>query len=183
MAKNIVIAGLPGTGKSTLLKSVLDSYDGMMAGLITTEIKENEKRIGFKMGIHYKGANENPFARTIAHVGINSEISVSNYRINVSEINKQASERLRAGFGQNYLLYLDEVGEMQLHSNPFSELAKKYLDAQNICIMTVSKKYKSAFIDAIKNREDIELIELTPENRDGMKTYILDKIVEYSKNK
>lgn len=182
MAKNIVIAGLPGTGKSTLLKLVLDSYDGMMTGLITTETKENEKRVGFKMGIHYKGANENPFARTIAHVGIDSQVSVSKYRINVSEINKQASERLRAGFGPHYLLYLDEVGEMQLYSKTFTELAEVYLDAPNICIMTVSKKYKSTFIDAIKKRDDVELIELTPENRDSMKMYILEKIVEYSKN-
>lgn len=183
MAKNIVIEGLPGTGKSTLLKLVLDSYDGMMTGLITTETKENEKRVGFKMGIHYKGANENPFARTIAHVGIDSQVSVSKYRINISEINKQASERLRAGFGLNYLLYLDEVGEMQLYSKTFTELAEAYLDAPNICIMTVSKKYKSTFIDAIKKRDDVELIELTPENRDSMKMYILEKIVGYSKNK
>lgn len=182
MVKNIIIAGLPQIGKSTLLKSVLDSYDGMITGLITTEIKENNKRTGFTMGSYYRKGAPNPFAKTIAHIDFDSNIKVSKYCVNLSEINKQSLQQWRTGFTPQYLVYMDEVGEMQLYSQVFTELVQKYLDMPNVCIMTVSEKYKCDFIDDIKKRADIELIELTLENRDSMKEYILNKITEFSKN-
>lgn len=182
MVKNIIIMGLPQTGKSTLLKSVLDSYDGMITGLITTEMRENDKRVGFTMGNYHKRDQINPFAKVIAHVDFDSNIKVSKYRVNISEINKQALSQWRVSFTPKYLLYLDEVGEMQMYSQVFTELAQKYLDTPNICIMTVSEKYTCNFIENIKKRDDIELIELTLENRDRMKTYILEKIALFSKN-
>ncbi len=182
MVKNIVIIGLPQTGKSTLLKSVLDSYEGIITGLITTEMRENDERVGFKMGNYYRGDHVNPFAKVIARIDFDSNIKVSKYCVNISEINKQALSQWRVSITPKHLLYLDEIGEMQMYSQVFTELAQKYLDTPNICIMTVSEKYTCNFIEDIKKREDIELIELTLENRDRMKTYILEKIAAFSKN-
>ncbi len=45
---NILIVGLPKSGKTTLLKTILENYP-KKTGFFTNEIRENDMRIGFEI--------------------------------------------------------------------------------------------------------------------------------------
>ena len=68
---------------------------------------------------------------------------------------------------------------MQLKSEAFKKLAKKYLDRKNVCIATLSDVYHSRFTDAIRNRKDVEIIKVTKENREELAEALPSVINEY----
>ncbi len=170
MKKNIILTGEPGSGKSTLLIKVVEELEtkmpGICLGMYTKEIKEDGIRVGFRM------ANA-----IIAHVNSDSKTRVSKYGVEVDMISDRALDRIRSFPDDPALvLYLDEIGQMQLHSQIFKKLVKKCLDSTNICIATLSSVYHSQFTRAVRKRKDIEIINVTPENREELPQLILEKI-------
>jgi nucleoside-triphosphatase len=49
MNKKILLTGRPGCGKTTLIKRVVDELALPAGGFYTEELRENGKRVGFKM--------------------------------------------------------------------------------------------------------------------------------------
>lgn len=77
---------------------------------------------------------------------------------------------------EDALLYIDEIGQMQLFSEKFQELAAAYISSSANFIGTVSKVYRNEFIDNLKNNEEIEILEVTPGNRDQLFIEILARL-------
>ncbi|MCS7180330.1 MAG: AAA family ATPase, partial [bacterium] len=48
MIKNILITGLPGCGKTTLIKEIIKVINFEKVGFFTEEIREKGERVGFK---------------------------------------------------------------------------------------------------------------------------------------
>ena len=157
MKKNILITGKPRSGKSTLLRKLIVGVSNKV-GFITNEIREEGERVGFE--IETSGGSK----ALLAHVDFKTEHQVSKYFVDVKNLEVLISEASR--FKGEDLLYLDEIGQMQLFSEEFKKLALSYLNSQNRCIATVSCIYEDDFIKRIKAREDVTLIEITAENRE-----------------
>jgi hypothetical protein len=68
-------------------------------------------------------------------------------------------------FDDKALLYLDEIGQMELFSEKFKKLALAYFDSPNTVIATVSA-YNDSFTEEIKKRPDAYLVEITESNRE-----------------
>ena len=51
MPKNILLTGLPGSGKTTLIRNVLSELPGWIrcAGFFTAEVREGRERTGFEI--------------------------------------------------------------------------------------------------------------------------------------
>lgn len=172
----IFLTGVPGVGKSTLLQKIVDEihkqHAGICTGMITEEVRRSSenKRVGFKIG------------RTIiAHQDMNTETRVGRYGVDVSEIDKLCF--LQSGFlpkkhGKSTILYLDEIGEMQLHSNKFKSLVKNILARENLSIMTLSSVYHSRFTNALRKRDDVTIIEVTEKNREELSAQLSELIVK-----
>src|SRR3989344_1018480 len=56
--------------------------------------------------------------------------------------------------------------------NYFQKIVLKYLDSDNISLLTVSKIYENEFTKSIKNREDVITVEINNENRDFQLNFI-----------
>lgn len=153
----ILITGLPHSGKSTLMKRLLDNVESKQ-GFITLEILENGQRVGFK--IVTAGGSE----AVLASVEFETPIRVSKYGVSVSNLEKILPEC--SNFEEKDVLYIDEIGQMELYSLKFKELVLKYLDSGNLVIATVSKIYSDDFTQMLLSRGDVNLFEITPENRD-----------------
>ena len=158
---------MPKSGKSTLLKKVISGLENKV-GFVTNEIRENGERIGFEIETHLGEKT------TLADANFQTDFQVSKYFVDIDNLDKiipKVSE-----FNNKNILFLDEIGQMQLFSESFKNLVLKYFDSPNTCIATVSKIYSDEFIDKIKKRNDVILIEITEENRDLTEKHLTELI-------
>lgn len=175
MRKNIIITGVPKSGKSTLLKEIISKFD-YKTGFITNEILKDNKRIGFEIETSLGEKS------VIASVYFQTDFKVAKYFVNVDNIDLIIPKITQ--FGDNNLLYIDEIAEMELFSEKFKDLVTKYFDSSNICIATLSCVYDDKFIQSIKNRNDVIIIEIDVENRILKKQFIelfITKIIKARK--
>ena len=78
------------------------------------------------------------------------------------------------------LFVIDEIGRMELESTKFRNAVIELLARPCNLLGTVAKKGKG-FLDQIKDRNDIELIEVTKENRDQLPATIVERILSQVK--
>lgn len=173
MQKNILITGQPRSGKSTLLNKVISNIEPKK-GFVTNEIREEGERVGFE--IETSTGNK----ATLAHVNFNTEYKVSRYFVDINNLENILPE---VNDFNNELLYIDEIGQMELFSNKFEELVLKYLDSNNTCVSTFSCVFENDFMKKIKEREDIILIEITQENREEKYLFISQLLSKIEKAK
>ena len=83
---------------------------------------------------------------------------------------------------KNHVIILDEIGKMECFSKTFKQAAVNVLDAPNIVIGTITFG-GDTFILEVKKREDIEIHEVTVDNRDLLPDLILRKISNFFNTK
>ncbi|MEK7473495.1 MAG: nucleoside-triphosphatase, partial [Patescibacteria group bacterium] len=163
MQKNILIIGQPKSGKSTLLDKVISDIPKKV-GFITKEIRANGQRTGFEIQTHLGNK------AMLASVDFKTPHQVSKYFVSVENLDLVIPEISR--FTDKDVLYLDEIGQMELFSEKFKELVLKFLDSQNTFLATISQVYENDFTKAIKNRKDIISVELSEENREAKEKFL-----------
>jgi len=162
MKRKILITGKPKSGKSTLLEKIISNYKDKI-GFITNEIKENNRK-GFEIETHKKEKI------ILAHVDFKTNYKVSKYFVkpkNLDSIIPKISK-----FKEEDILYLDEIGEMQLLSKRFISLVNKYLNSENIFLATLTAAYTNKFIEQLKKRKDTLILELNENNREEIEKKI-----------
>src|SRR4030042_2576980 len=76
--KNLLITGLPGVGKTTLIKKLSEALKGLHPiGFYTEEIREGSERKGFEL-ISLEGKRG-----LLSHTEIKSPFNVGNYKVDV----------------------------------------------------------------------------------------------------
>jgi nucleoside-triphosphatase len=167
--KNLLITGLPGVGKTTLIKKILETLKNFHpAGFYTEEIREEDTRKGFEM-ISLDGRRG-----LLAHADIRSPCRVGKYRVDVKGFENFLNSI--PFFNPNiHLIMIDEIGKMECLSDQFKNLMKELLDSEKWVIATIALK-GSGLIEEIKKRHDIELFELTKNNRDTLLADILKEV-------
>ncbi|MBN2120849.1 MAG: AAA family ATPase [Candidatus Omnitrophica bacterium] len=167
MKKNIFLTGAPSSGKTTLIKKVIQRLPKAANGFYTQEEKRDGKRTGFLM-ITLDGEKG-----YLAHQDINSDFHIRRYGVSIENIETVAIPSIKPV--DNNIIILDEIGKMECFSEKFKKAASYALDSQNIVIGTITLG-GSDFISEVKLRPDIEIIEVKPDNRDGLSSIILEKI-------
>ncbi len=155
----ILITGKPKSGKSTLLEQLISDIKNKK-GFITKEITDkNGKRIGFKVITSERKMG------FLANVNIKSKYKIAKYFVDVKGFDKLIKDLFT--FNKNQFLYIDEIGGMELLSDKFRRLVELYLNSKNTFIATLTAPhYSDSFIDYIKKRRDVKIIEIAPENRE-----------------
>lgn len=174
MRKNILITGMPRSGKSTLLKKLIANFD-QKVGFVTNEIRKDGERVGFELETH----SGEKFM--LANVDLKTNLKVSRYFVDIRNLDEIIPSVDK--FDKHDFLFLDEIGQMELFSEKFKVLVEKYLNSPNTCIATLSKVYSNKFIEAIKRRNDIFLIEISEENRDEKEKYLKTLLKKIAKAK
>ncbi|MBI2044311.1 AAA family ATPase [Candidatus Pacearchaeota archaeon] len=153
----IIITGLPGSGKSTVLEKVISDIKNKK-GFITREIRNNGLREGFKI------VTNNGKDKILASIHFKTPHKVSKYYVDLNGFEEILPEFFN--FSKNETLYIDEIGEMELFSKQFEELIMKYLNSENTFLATLSKVYSNDLIKSIKERKDVKIVEITADNRE-----------------
>ncbi len=163
MRKNIIITGIPRSGKSTLLKEVISKFEHKV-GFLTNEILTSGVRTGFEI------ETSSGVKSILASVEFQTDFKVSKYFVNTDNLDLILPTLKK--FNNDDLLYVDEIGQMALYFDTFKDFVINYLNSANICIATMSCVYDDKFIHSINARDDVFLIEISAENRDAKKQFI-----------
>ena len=167
LKKNIFLTGAPSSGKTTVIKKLLSRLNYPVSGFYTEEERIAGKRIGFLMKTvdGKKGY--------LAHQDIRSDIRIRRYGVSLENIEQIAVPSIIPK--NRNIIILDEIGKMECYSEVFRRAALGALDSQNIVIGTITFG-GDEFILGIKRRDDTEIHEVTPENRDMLPEMISRKI-------
>ena len=165
--KNIFLTGAPSLGKTTVIKKVIGLLDHPANGFYTEEERLDGKRVGFMMNTidGKKGY--------LAHEDIRSEFHIRRYSVSIENIDNIAVPSIAPRGGN--IIIVDEIGKMECFSRVFRQAANEALNSPNIVVGTITFG-GDEFILGIKNRGDIEIHEVTAENRDLLPAAILQKI-------
>ena len=74
------------------------------------------------------------------------------------------------------LIFLDEIGKMELFSKIFIKKVTMILDSNTFFIGTMGIRINHPFIEGIKSRNDIEFLQLNRGNQDKILNYLTNKI-------
>lgn len=165
---NILITGYPRTGKTTLIMKFLEQTSKKCSGFYTEEIRNNQGiRVGFKVvaiSLEEEGI--------LAHVEVRSSYRVGKYFVDITDFEKIALPEMKR---ESDLVIIDEIGKMELFSEPFKNQLLKCLEQGNV-LATITMKGGGKFVWDIKNREDVELVEITTNNRNLIIKEIVNRL-------
>jgi nucleoside-triphosphatase len=170
--KNILLTGPPSSGKTTVIKKVIAGLKVPAKGFYTEEERVDGRRVGFLMNTLDGGKGY------LAHQEIRSDFQIRRYGVSIVNIETIAVPSIAPAGGG--VIILDEIGKMECFSDIFKKAAVEALDSPDIVVGTITFGGDD-FILGVKAREDIEMHEVTQENRDLLPGMILAKIAELLK--
>jgi len=167
--KNLLIIGLPGVGKTTLIKILYEALkDFRPVGFYTEEIREGGERKGFEL-VNLEGKRG-----VLSHVDIESPYRVGRYKVDISGF-EDFLEGISFFDPSSGLIMIDEIGKMECLSDKFEKMLIEILDSEKWVIATIALK-GSGLITEVKQRQDVKLFEITKRNRDSLLSEILREI-------
>jgi nucleoside-triphosphatase len=167
--KNLLITGLPGVGKTTLIKKLYELLQNLHpVGFFTEEIREEGVRKGFEL-ISLNGTRG-----ILSHKNIRTPFRVGEYKVDIKSFEDFLGS-ISFFNTLTRLIIIDEIGKMECFSDQFKKLLKEVLDSEKWVIGTIASK-GSGFIAEIKGRKDVKILEITKKNRDFLFLEILKEM-------
>ena len=157
--KHLLIVGPHGIGKTTLMKRLTQALRGRpIDGFLTEEAFEHEQRVGFWL------SSLDGRQVLLAHRTMRTGHRVGPYALNVQVLDETAVQIVRRGVQQAFVLFIDELGKMELCSEAFQRAVQEAFDHGPSIVATAGLQ-RIPLLDALKRRKDVELIPLTSANR------------------
>lgn len=165
--KNILVTSLPGVGKTTLIIKLAERLKPYrLQGFYTEEIREGGERLGFRLRTF--GGKE----IILAHKSLRSLYRVGKYKVDIKNFEHLLDEAF--GLTERYdFTIIDEIAKMECLSTKFRDIVSEILDSERRVVATIAK-HGDEFIESLKKRNGVELMELTHGNREDM----LDEVVK-----
>ncbi|MFV5994167.1 nucleoside-triphosphatase [Streptomyces sp. NPDC056231] len=165
MPTRILLEARPGAGKTTALRRLAALLPTRAAtGFTTEEIRQSGARVGFALET-LAGRRQ-----VLAHVDLPGPPRVGKYGVDPDVMERLALPSLRSAAtdeAPGRLVLIDELGRMELACTAFRD-AVEALFAAEVDVVATVHAHRDPFTDALKRRTDIEVVHLTPANRDAL---------------
>jgi nucleoside-triphosphatase len=152
-----LLTGLPGCGKTSLIKQVLAASALNAGGFYTEEIRLEGIRQGFRL-VTLDGRNI-----ILAHSDIRNQYRVSRYGVDVEGFDKIGTASLREALRLQQLIVIDEIGRMELYSAQFKKSVLEIIDSGARVLGTILYK-PDPWTDVIKRNSRVRICTLTRHN-------------------
>ncbi len=167
MRNNIFLTGSPLSGKTAVIRQVVERLNLPASGFYIEEAKSGSIRVGFV--IKTLDGREG----YLAHRDIKSDCRIRKYGVDIRNIETIAVPSIVPV--RKNVIVLDGIGKMECFSDVFKQAVIKVLNSTNIVIGTIVPGGDD-FIIEVRSREDIEFHEVTRNNRKLLPEFILNRI-------
>lgn len=175
----LLLTGSPSVGKtSILLKTVeaLKTQGYNVGGMVSREARSCGTRVGFEISDLSSSRRG-----WLAHINQRSGPNVGRYRVNLEDLDGVGVEAIVRAVESCDVVVIDEIGPMELFSRKFESAVRKAVESERLVVGVVHWKTRNRLIDEVKAREDVDVIEVTVENRARLHEVVLKKAGEFLK--
>ncbi len=166
---HLLITGRPGTGKTTLISELINLWPEKCGGFITEEIREREKRIGFRV------RSLDGYIGVLASIHLMSPYRVSRYGVDVESLEKIGVVAIQRALSSKEIVVIDEIGKMELYSQKFKQAVLAAFNSPKR-VLGVIHQASLPFLDQIRSRPDVLLFEVNGENNKEIKKKLISII-------
>jgi nucleoside-triphosphatase len=171
MDQAFLLTGVPGSGKTSLLKEVLAQVSASAGGFYTEEIRFGGARHGFKI-VTLDGQSA-----TLAHIDIQSPYRVSKYGVDLAALEQVAVPAITKAIGECDIVVIDEIGKMELFSRSFREAVLEAIASGKRVLGTIMLK-PHPWADRIKQHPGVKVVPVTKMNR----SQVMDQVLLWLKS-
>lgn len=175
----LLVTGLPGVGKTTVLQRVVDELQNRgfkIGGMITREARQDKTRVGFEVEDLSTGRKG-----WLASVNQPYGPRIGKYRVNLADLEEVGAKAILKATTEADVITIDEVGPMEMLSDPFKESVTAALHSGKTVLGTIHYRAQGPFVRTIEASEDVEIIETTLTNREELPSLLIEKIVRKTK--
>jgi nucleoside-triphosphatase len=162
----LLLTGKPGSGKTTLIRSLLAGCALEAGGFYTQEVRTGGARQGFEI-VTLEGERG-----ILAHVDIRGRHRVGRYGVDLRSLDTLGVSAILRTAEVGGLVVIDEIGPMEIQSEGFRRAVLGILDSGVPVLGTIVRR-STPFADQIKMRDDVQVVELRPDNRDAVQDQVL----------
>jgi nucleoside-triphosphatase THEP1 len=164
---NIVLTGIPGIGKTTVVEQLADLLRGRAGGFVTREVREGGRRTGF---IIMPLEGETAMLATRHEKG---SPRVGPYKVLVDNLEAVGVTAVERALSDRKIMIVDEIGKMELMSALFRDIILRGLESDLPLVATLSVS-RDPFSESIRRRSDVALMEVKLDNRRSLPGTILE---------
>ena len=166
MGRTILLTGRPGVGKTTIIRDIAEQLGDVAGGFYTAEVRESGRRRGFR--IVTLDGNEG----ILSHVDIEGPPRVGKYGVNLGDLEEIGVAALLRAMDEDSCVVVDEIGKMELSSQPFRNAIVAAVEGDSLVVGTVMKS-RNPWVDDLKALPQVTVLEVTEANRDYMAQRVL----------
>ena len=172
---NVLITGNPGIGKTTIVRRVLAVLRNTQCairtgGFLTEETRKHRRRVGFQ--IVTLDTHE---VTALAQLNLDTPYRIGKYGVSLAAMTAVAIPALRRASDGADLIVVDEIGRMECFAPDFLVAINECLNSPKPLLGVVSR-HRLPFLDAIRDRDDVELIEVNEHSRDCLVGEVVERV-------
>jgi len=176
----ILITGRPGIGKTTVVKKIMEMCSGAglkVGGMITYEIREGGRRVGFKV-IDVSIGREG----TLARVGLSGRFRIGRYTVNLNDLEDVGVRAIRRALSDADVVVIDEIGPMELFSDEFKRAVEDAFNSEKPVIATIHiRADRYPLCRRIKRLSGVKVYVTSYSNRNALPRIIFDELMNFIK--
>jgi len=171
---HVFLTGEPGCGKTTVVRKVcelLAKRGRKIGGVVSGELRVDGVRVGFRLEdllTHEEGV--------LAHINQGDGPRVGKYKVNLPDLERVGVAAIQRAVTEADIVVVDEMGPMELHSEPFIHEMQKALDTSTPLVCTIHKRASHPVVSSIRSNFAQDVIEVTPSNRDRLPQTLVDRL-------
>jgi nucleoside-triphosphatase len=144
-----------------------------IGGMICNEVREGGIRVGFEIKDLSTGERG-----WLAHVNQPEGPRIGKYRVNLIDLDVIGVGSILGALQTADILAVDEIGPMELSSKAFSNALMRAVESSKPMLGTIHYGLKNSVVTGIREREDVEILKVTYENRETLHNIIAKKLSE-----
>ena len=158
--KHVLLIGRPGVGKTALIKDLAQGLrGGPIDGFYTEELREHGQRLGY-----WLSSLDGRQALLAHREAIVSDHQVGPFRVNLGVMDQLGVAILKRAMRQALIVFIDELGEMELGSLAFQAAVEEAFVHGPRVIATAGLE-PLPFVEMLKRRKDVELVPVSAQTR------------------